>query len=241
MELQEMINEFDIKGDRQIDFEEFSEMMARDLHFRSGQRPSTQLRQKQQWHRLPAFQCPYPHVSALRALRLVLVFTNMKADSLESTPLKTGSQQPRRLPVILAVVTVVELVVLGCGVFMRPNFTNECRTAPLGTWSLVLLLFCLLHLGCSSTVNWIDQVCPLPSSCHLLLKIVEVGTLMVAAGWIGAGHYWMFIAQHCESIPSVAFPSTVLPLCDATALFCALLWVLSVLPRTSPSKPGLFD
>lgn len=32
MELQEMINEFDMKGDRKIDFEEFSEMMASNPH-----------------------------------------------------------------------------------------------------------------------------------------------------------------------------------------------------------------
>lgn len=31
-ELQEMINEFDMKGDRKIDLEEFSEMMASNFH-----------------------------------------------------------------------------------------------------------------------------------------------------------------------------------------------------------------
>jgi len=158
----------------------------------------------------------------------------------EETPLKEDCRQVRRTPLALGVATTVELLVLALALFLRPTFTNTCAGVPLGTWTLAFLLFCLTHLGYSCSIDWLDQAYPQPVLLRSSLKTLQLAALVLAAGWLGAGHYWAFKALSCSPPPSMSFPSLVLPICDAAAMFCILLGLLGWLPR-STSQPRLFD
>lgn len=159
----------------------------------------------------------------------------------EETPLKQECRQVRRMPLALGVATTIELLVLTLALFLRPTFSNECAGVPLGTWTLFFLLFCLVHLGYSCSIDWLDQVSAQPVELRSLLKVIQLAALLLAVGWLGAGHYWAFKALSCSPLPSLTFPSLALPMCDTAAAFCLLLGLLGWMPRGSSPRPGLFD
>ena len=146
----------------------------------------------------------------------------------EDTPLSSKEQKPiRRLPLMLGFVSLLELAFIACSLFLRPSYANDCPGSPLGTWSLALLIFSLVHLAYSYALDWSEQTCPSSPLVLSFLRGLQVAALLAAAGWVGAGHVWAYRAWNCTSVNN-EFAQQVLTMgvCDAAVVFCVVIAAL---------------